>query len=83
MSVVAATALICLIVGITDGDTLTARCEAQADQPSQTLKVRWDTCRFISSRPRARRLHTVRSAPHPAPATTRSQACLDTFATPL
>ena len=33
-------ALICLIVGIADGDTLTARCEAQADQPAQTLKIR-------------------------------------------
>ena len=31
---------ICLIVGIADGDTLTARCEEQADQPAQTLKVR-------------------------------------------
>jgi len=33
-------ALICLVVGITDGDTLTARCEPQADQPAQTLKIR-------------------------------------------
>ena len=32
--------LICLVVGIADGDTLTARCEAQADQPTQTLKIR-------------------------------------------
>jgi len=28
------------VVGIADGDTLTVRCEAQADQPAQTLKVR-------------------------------------------
>ena len=33
-------ALICLVVGIADGDTLTARCEQQADQSAQTLKVR-------------------------------------------
>ena len=32
--------LMCLIVGISDGDTLTARCEAQADCESVTLKVR-------------------------------------------
>lgn len=33
-------ALVCLVVGVSDGDTLTARCEAQADQPAQTIKVR-------------------------------------------
>ena len=33
-------ALICLVVGIADGDTVTARCEPQADQSAQTLKVR-------------------------------------------
>jgi hypothetical protein len=32
-------ALICLVVGMADGDTLTARCEPQADQPAQTLKI--------------------------------------------
>jgi endonuclease YncB( thermonuclease family) len=33
-------ALICLVVAIADGDTLTARCDPQADQPAQTLKIR-------------------------------------------
>ena len=37
---VLAAALLCLVVGIADGDTLTARCDAQADQPAQTMKVR-------------------------------------------
>ena len=33
--------LICLIVGISDGDTLTARCPTQdADHPYQQVKVR-------------------------------------------
>jgi endonuclease YncB( thermonuclease family) len=32
--------LLCLIVGISDGDTLTARCEAQAGHGAVTLKVR-------------------------------------------
>lgn len=36
----AAAVLICLIVGISDGDTLTARCEAQQDREAVTLKVR-------------------------------------------
>lgn len=39
MALVAAT-LICLVVGIPDGDTLSVRCDAQAEQPAQTLKVR-------------------------------------------
>src|SRR5262245_61764570 len=32
--------LLCTIVGVSDGDTLTARCDAAADAPAQTLKVR-------------------------------------------
>lgn len=32
--------LLCLIVGVSDGDTLTARCEAQTDREAVTLKVR-------------------------------------------
>lgn len=32
--------MFCLIVGISDGDTLTARCEAQAEREAVTLKVR-------------------------------------------
>jgi len=32
--------LLCVVVGITDGDTLTARCAAVGDAPAQTLKVR-------------------------------------------
>ncbi len=32
--------LLCVIVGISDGDTVTARCEAQVDRPAATLKVR-------------------------------------------
>jgi endonuclease YncB( thermonuclease family) len=32
--------LLCLVVGISDGDTLTARCEAQQDRPAATVKVR-------------------------------------------
>lgn len=32
--------LLCVIVGVSDGDTLTARCEAQADREHVTLKVR-------------------------------------------
>jgi endonuclease YncB( thermonuclease family) len=32
--------LICLVVGISDGDTITARCEAHAEHPAVTLKVR-------------------------------------------
>jgi len=32
--------LFCLVVGITDGDTLTARCDSAADAPAQTIKVR-------------------------------------------
>jgi endonuclease YncB( thermonuclease family) len=35
-----AAALLCIVVGIIDGDTLTSRCEAQADLPAQTLKIR-------------------------------------------
>lgn len=37
---VLAAALVCLVVGIADGDTLTVRCEAQAEQPAQTINVR-------------------------------------------
>jgi len=36
----AAAVLFCLVVAISDGDTLTARCDAQADLPAQTLKLR-------------------------------------------
>lgn len=32
--------LLCLVVAITDGDTLTARCDAAAGMPPQTIKVR-------------------------------------------
>ena len=32
--------LLCVVVGISDGDTLTARCGAVGDAPAQTLKVR-------------------------------------------
>jgi len=32
--------LICIVVGIADGDTLTARCDAAADASLQTVKVR-------------------------------------------
>lgn len=35
-----AAALSCLIVGISDGDTLTARCDAAAGQLEQTIRVR-------------------------------------------
>jgi hypothetical protein len=34
---VLAAALLCLVVGISDGDTLTVRCEAKADQPALSL----------------------------------------------
>lgn len=37
---IAAAVLSCLIVGITDGDTLTARCDAAAGQLEQTIRVR-------------------------------------------
>ena len=37
---VVVTALVCLVVAIADGDTLTARCEAQAEQPAQTIIFR-------------------------------------------
>ena len=37
---VASALLLCVIVGISDGDTLTARCDAAADAPAQTLRVR-------------------------------------------
>lgn len=36
----AASLLFCLIVGVSDGDTLTARCETQADREAVTRKVR-------------------------------------------
>jgi len=36
----AASVLLCLIVAITDGDTLTARCDSAADASAQTIKVR-------------------------------------------
>src|SRR5215510_10587971 len=32
--------LLCAVVGITDGDTLTARCDATSAAPAQTIKVR-------------------------------------------
>lgn len=32
--------LLCLVIAITDGDTLKVRCEAQHQQPAQTLTVR-------------------------------------------
>jgi len=32
--------LLCIVVGVTDGDTLTARCDAAADVTAQTIKVR-------------------------------------------
>ena len=32
--------LLCVVVGITDGDTLTARCDSAADASTQTIKVR-------------------------------------------
>lgn len=35
-----ATVLACLVVAIADGDTLTVRCEAQAEQPAQTTIIR-------------------------------------------
>ena len=37
---VLAAALACLVVAIADGDTLTVRCEAQADQVAQTIIIR-------------------------------------------
>ena len=33
-------ALACVVVAIADGDTLTVRCEAHAEQPATTLKIR-------------------------------------------
>jgi endonuclease YncB( thermonuclease family) len=36
----AAALLLCIVVGITDGDTLTSRCDLAADAPAQTIKVR-------------------------------------------
>ena len=32
--------LLCVVVGITDGDTLTARCDSAADASVQLIKVR-------------------------------------------
>ena len=32
--------LFCVVVGISDGDTLTARCDSAADASAQTIKVR-------------------------------------------
>jgi endonuclease YncB( thermonuclease family) len=32
--------LLCVVVGITDGDTITARCDAAPDAPAQTITVR-------------------------------------------
>jgi endonuclease YncB( thermonuclease family) len=32
--------LLCVVVGVTDGDTITARCDAGADAPAQTITVR-------------------------------------------
>lgn len=37
---IVAVALSCVIVGITDGDTLTAHCDAKAGQNEQTIRVR-------------------------------------------
>ena len=34
------TILFCVVVGISDGDTLTARCDSAADASAQTIKVR-------------------------------------------
>ena len=34
------TALVCLVVAIADGDTLTVRCEAQAELLAQTIIIR-------------------------------------------
>lgn len=36
----AATLLLCLVVGIADGDTLTARCDGLDGEPAQTLRIR-------------------------------------------
>ena len=33
-------ALLCLVIGVTDGDTLTARCDAAADSSTQWIRVR-------------------------------------------
>ena len=35
-----ATLFLCTVVAVADGDTLTVRCDAVADQPAQTLRVR-------------------------------------------
>jgi endonuclease YncB( thermonuclease family) len=35
-----ASVLLCLVIAITDGDTLKVRCDAQLTQPAQTLTVR-------------------------------------------
>lgn len=35
-----ASVLLCLVIAITDGDTLKVRCDAQLAQPAQTLTVR-------------------------------------------
>jgi endonuclease YncB( thermonuclease family) len=32
--------LLCTVIGIADGDTLTARCDAMGDVPAQTITVR-------------------------------------------
>lgn len=37
---VLAAVLACLVVGIADGDTLTVRCDAQAEQAAQTVIIR-------------------------------------------
>ena len=40
LSSAAGVVLACLIVGVSDGDTLTARCDRTTDAAAQTLKVR-------------------------------------------
>lgn len=40
ISISASMLLACLVVGVSDGDTLTARCDRTADGTAQTLKVR-------------------------------------------
>ncbi len=40
LSIAASAVLACVIVGVSDGDTLTARCESTTETAAQTLKVR-------------------------------------------
>jgi hypothetical protein len=49
------TALLCYIVGITDGDTLNARCSAAPGGPAQTMRVRLaEVDRLSTTSPSAR-----------------------------